>query len=30
MDERTVALVGIAGTTEFGQVDPIEDLAEIG
>ncbi|MDD1739346.1 MAG: tyrosine decarboxylase MfnA [Methanothrix sp.] len=29
MDERTVALVGIAGTTEFGQVDPIEDLAEI-
>ncbi|MDD1734874.1 MAG: tyrosine decarboxylase MfnA [Methanothrix sp.] len=27
MDERTVALVGIAGTTEFGQVDPIEDLA---
>jgi len=24
-----VALVGIAGTTEFGQVDPIEDLAEI-
>jgi tyrosine decarboxylase/aspartate 1-decarboxylase len=29
VDERTVALVGIAGTTEFGQVDPIEDLAEI-
>jgi tyrosine decarboxylase / aspartate 1-decarboxylase len=29
MDERTVALVGIAGTTEFGQVDPIEDLARL-
>jgi tyrosine decarboxylase/aspartate 1-decarboxylase len=29
VDERTVALVGIAGTTEFGQVDPIEGLAEI-
>ncbi|MDD4161119.1 MAG: tyrosine decarboxylase MfnA [Methanothrix sp.] len=29
MDERTVALVGIAGTTEFGQVDPIEQLAKM-
>jgi tyrosine decarboxylase / aspartate 1-decarboxylase len=29
VDEKTVALVGIAGTTEFGQVDPIEDLAKI-
>lgn len=29
VDERTVALVGIAGTTEFGQVDPIDGLAEI-
>jgi len=29
LDERTVALVGIAGTTEFGQVDPIEDLARL-
>lgn len=29
VDDRTVALVGIAGTTEFGQVDPIEDLAKI-
>jgi tyrosine decarboxylase/aspartate 1-decarboxylase len=29
VDDRTVALVGIAGTTEFGQVDPIEGLAEI-
>jgi tyrosine decarboxylase/aspartate 1-decarboxylase len=27
LDEKTVALVGIAGTTEFGQVDPIEQLA---
>ncbi|MCX8206943.1 MAG: tyrosine decarboxylase MfnA [Methanothrix sp.] len=29
IDERTVCLVGIAGTTEFGQVDPIEDLSEL-
>ena len=29
IDERTVAIVGIAGTTEFGQVDPIDELAEI-
>ena len=29
IDDRTVALVGIAGTTEFGQVDPIEELADI-
>ena len=29
LDERTVALVGIAGSTEFGQVDPIEDLASM-
>jgi tyrosine decarboxylase/aspartate 1-decarboxylase len=29
VDEKTVALVGIAGTTEFGQVDPIEDLANM-
>ncbi len=29
LDDRTVALVGIAGTTEFGQVDHIEGLAEI-
>ena len=27
LDDRTVALVGIAGTTEFGQVDPIVGLA---
>ncbi|HON36220.1 MAG TPA: tyrosine decarboxylase MfnA [Methanothrix sp.] len=29
IDEQTAALVGIAGTTEFGQVDPIEELADI-
>jgi tyrosine decarboxylase/aspartate 1-decarboxylase len=29
LDDQTVALVGIAGTTEFGQVDPIEGLAEL-
>ncbi len=29
VDNNTVALVGIAGTTEFGQVDPIEDLAKL-
>jgi len=29
LDERTVALVGIAGTTEFGQVDPIKELAKM-
>ncbi len=29
LDERTVALVGIAGTTEFGQVDPIADLSRM-
>ena len=29
LDERTVALVGIAGTTEYGQVDPIEGLAKL-
>ncbi|MDM7934034.1 MAG: tyrosine decarboxylase MfnA [Methanothrix sp.] len=29
IDDQTVALVGIAGTTEFGQVDPIDGLAEL-
>lgn len=29
VDDRTVAVVGIAGTTEFGQVDPIDELAEV-
>jgi len=28
-DENTIGLVGIAGNTEFGQVDPIEDLSEL-
>jgi tyrosine decarboxylase/aspartate 1-decarboxylase len=29
LDENTVCIVGIAGTTEFGQIDPIEELSEI-
>ncbi|WP_135610172.1 tyrosine decarboxylase MfnA [Methanococcoides sp. AM1] len=29
IDENTIGLVGIAGTTEFGQIDPIEQLSEI-
>ena len=29
IDEHTAALVGIAGTTEFGQVDPIEELSDL-
>ncbi|MBN1324531.1 MAG: tyrosine decarboxylase MfnA [Methanotrichaceae archaeon] len=29
VDRETVALVGIAGTTEFGQVDPILELSEM-
>ena len=29
IDDNTIALVGIAGSTEFGQVDPIDKLAEI-
>ncbi len=29
VDENTVALVGVAGTTEYGMVDPIADLAKI-
>jgi tyrosine decarboxylase/aspartate 1-decarboxylase len=29
VDRNTVALVGVAGTTEYGMVDPIEDLAAI-
>jgi len=28
-DENTIGLVGIAGNTEFGQVDPIESLSEL-
>ncbi|MDD3421760.1 MAG: tyrosine decarboxylase MfnA [Methanocellales archaeon] len=29
IDENTIALVGIAGTTEYGQIDPIAQLSEI-
>jgi len=29
IDRNTVCLVGIAGTTEYGMVDPIADLAQI-
>lgn len=29
IDDNTVALVGIAGTTEFGQIDPIKDMSEL-
>ncbi|WP_135606560.1 tyrosine decarboxylase MfnA [Methanococcoides sp. NM1] len=29
IDENTIGIVGIAGTTEFGQIDPIEQLSEI-
>ena len=29
IDENTIGLVGIAGNTEFGEADPIEQLSEI-
>ena len=29
VDRHTIAIVGVAGTTEYGMVDPIADLAEI-
>jgi tyrosine decarboxylase/aspartate 1-decarboxylase len=29
IDKNTIGLVGIAGNTEFGQVDPIEELARL-
>jgi tyrosine decarboxylase/aspartate 1-decarboxylase len=29
IDNNTVAIVGIAGSTEFGQIDPIDKLAKI-
>ncbi len=29
IDKNTIAMVGVAGTTEYGMVDPIADLAKI-
>ncbi len=29
IDKNTIALVGVAGTTEFGQIDPVKELAEL-
>jgi tyrosine decarboxylase/aspartate 1-decarboxylase len=29
IDNDTIALVGIAGSTEFGQIDPIDELSEL-
>ena len=29
VDKNTIAIVGVAGTTEYGMVDPIADLAKI-
>jgi len=29
IDDKTIGIVGIAGTTEFGQIDPIKELSEI-
>jgi tyrosine decarboxylase/aspartate 1-decarboxylase len=29
IDANTIALVGIAGTTELGQIDPIDELSEL-
>jgi tyrosine decarboxylase/aspartate 1-decarboxylase len=29
IDENTIGIVGIAGTTEFGQIDPIDELSKI-
>ncbi len=29
IDRNTIGLVGIAGNTEFGQIDPIEDLSRL-
>jgi tyrosine decarboxylase/aspartate 1-decarboxylase len=29
IDKNTIGLVGVAGTTEFGQVDPVKDLSAI-
>ncbi|MCZ7355918.1 MAG: tyrosine decarboxylase MfnA [Candidatus Methanoperedens sp.] len=29
IDEKTIALVGIAGSTEFGQIDPVDELSDL-
>ncbi len=29
IDENTIGIVGIAGTTEFGQIDPIRELSDL-
>lgn len=29
IDKNTIGLIGIAGNTEFGQIDPIEDLSKL-
>ena len=29
IDDKTIGLVGIAGTTEFGQIDPIKELSDL-
>lgn len=29
IDDKTIGLVGIAGTTEFGQIDPIKEMGDI-
>ena len=29
IDEKTIGIVGIAGNTEFGEIDPIEQLSEV-
>ncbi len=29
IDDNTIALVGIAGSTEFGQIDPIDELSKL-
>ena len=29
VDENTIGLVGIAGSTEFGQIDPIDEISEL-
>jgi tyrosine decarboxylase / aspartate 1-decarboxylase len=29
VDKNTVAIIGVAGTTEYGMVDPVKDLAKI-